>query len=442
MRTRPLLIAVLFVGGAAGTASAASIEWIHDDYATAREAARSSARPLVIDMWAPWCHTCLSMKHTVLERPEIVAAAADFVWLAVDTDRPQNAAVVEKYEIGAWPTFYVVDASKETVTARLVGAATVEQFASFLDAGRAKSGGAKYERAALDGDRAAAAGNWPAAAKAYAAAVEGAPATWARRPMVLVAHVGALYQQHEWSKCAALGHRNLAAAAAGASASAADLAYYTQVCAERAGDAEQARAIRADILRADQGVRKVLADPAAGLSADDRSDALRILREAATAQGDGALARRFAEQQRDVLDAAARAAKDPHERMTWNWPRAEVYVHLGQAEKLLADLERSVADLPEAYDPPYRLAWVLLQLERADEALPHAKTALARVYGPRKARVQALIADIHHTRGDRAGEREMREAVVATLGALPDGQRRPAALEAAQKQLAALGAAD
>jgi thioredoxin-like negative regulator of GroEL len=37
---------------------AGAIAWIHDDFATALACARAKKLPLVIDWWAPWCHTC------------------------------------------------------------------------------------------------------------------------------------------------------------------------------------------------------------------------------------------------------------------------------------------------------------------------------------------------------------------------------------------------
>ena len=60
------------------------------------------------------------------------------------------------------------------------------------------------------------------------------------------------------------------------------------------------------------------------------------------------------------------------------------------------------------------------------------------VTGPRKGRVQTVVADIHAARGDQAAERKAREAVVAIYTGLPEGQQRPGSLERAQQALAAM----
>src|SRR5262245_56422136 len=84
---RLLVCASLFIGackgkdkdgGATGSAAAPKTEdpckgqklegpiaWIADDYKNAIACAKQKQQPLVIDLWAPWCHTCLSMQTTV-----------------------------------------------------------------------------------------------------------------------------------------------------------------------------------------------------------------------------------------------------------------------------------------------------------------------------------------------------------------------------------------
>src|SRR5690606_13966068 len=61
----------------------AGLPWIHDDYPAALARARAANQPLVIDMWAAWCHTCLAMKHGVLADPGLRPLADRFVWLAL-----------------------------------------------------------------------------------------------------------------------------------------------------------------------------------------------------------------------------------------------------------------------------------------------------------------------------------------------------------------------
>ena len=62
----------------------------------------------MVDLWAPWCHTCLSMQSTVFTDPSFAPDVARFVFAALDTDKEVNADAVAKYPPSAWPTFYVI----------------------------------------------------------------------------------------------------------------------------------------------------------------------------------------------------------------------------------------------------------------------------------------------------------------------------------------------
>lgn len=431
---------------AGATTEPGPLAWFHDDYPAARACAQSTGKPIVLDMWAPWCHTCLSMQHTVLVDPALAPLADRFVWLALDTDKEGNAPAVAKFEPAAWPTFFVVSPEDEAVQARFVGAASLDQFRNFLTQGeqghidsRAGAGGLPENSPLLEvrkGDRAAVAGDLEAAEAAYRAALDKAPDDWARRPDVLVALVGVLAKRADWTGCAALASGNMDRT--GRSASAADFAYYATVCA---GELDDPAARKALLEGAEARLTTLIADEGAPLSIDDRTDAMRLLREVKLGLDNKAGADRWAARQREVLDAEASAAATPFEAMTYNWPRAEVYVYLGVPGELIPDLEKSVADLPTEYDPPYRLAWILAQTGELDRALQMAKRALDLAYGPRKARVAALIVDLHEARGDGNAQAAAQAELVAIYEALPEGQARPDVLEAARTRLAELQAA-
>ena len=94
------------------------LTWIEDDYPAALACAREKKLPLVLDLWAPWCHTCLSMQTTVFTDPAFAADASKFVFAAIDTDREGNAEAVGKFAPSAWPTFYVIG-NDEAVLARI-----------------------------------------------------------------------------------------------------------------------------------------------------------------------------------------------------------------------------------------------------------------------------------------------------------------------------------
>src|SRR5258708_2603353 len=111
------------------------LAWIADDYSQALACAKKQSLPLVLDLWAPWCHTCLSMQTTVFLDKSFAADAKKFVFAALDTDKDVNAKALDKLAISAWPTFYVINSADEVVLSRFVGAASLGQFHEFLDAG-------------------------------------------------------------------------------------------------------------------------------------------------------------------------------------------------------------------------------------------------------------------------------------------------------------------
>jgi thiol-disulfide isomerase/thioredoxin len=425
----------------AGTHSeGGALHWFRDAYREALACAAAKGVPLVIDMWAPWCHTCLSMQAYVLTDERFADYDRRMVFLALDTDRDVNAAAVAAFPPAAWPTFFVVSPIDESIQSRFVGAATVEQFARFLDDGerghQALRGGElpAHDAAAREGDRASAREDWDAAHKAYADALATAPREWPRRPDVLVSLVATRARAKDWPGCVEIATREMEHT--GRSASASDFASHALGCAAAHPDeATRARVRELAVAR----LSALVDDDGAPLSVDDRSDALSILRQALEGLGRADDARAAAQRQRRLLDDAAAAAGSPRETMTYNWPRAEVYAYLGVPLELVPALERSAADLPEEYDPPYRLAWIYLQAKQLDLARTWAERAEGLAYGPRKARAQGLLADIHRARGDAAGERSARAGIVATLEGLPKDAQNPDAIAKARVDLAALG---
>lgn len=375
------------------------------------------------------------MQQTVLAEPELSAYAERFVWVSLDTDRAANEAPVGRFPPLAWPTFYVVEPQAQTISARFVGGASLEQFKALLDSG-AKASVTTARQASPESlvgmaHEAEAKRDYQEAAKIYARALALAPKSWPRRSDILVSRIRALVRTQDYA--AALAFAKAEGTATDHTASAADFAYYAMTSVKAIeGDPEVLAPIASHVLAA--------VDAEAGMSVDDRSDALRVLREIALVRGQAGAALELAKRQRALLDAVV-AEASPEVVMTFNWPAAEVYAFLGEPLALVPRLEKNMADLPDEYDPPARLAWVLLQGQDAKRALPYAEAALGKVYGPRKARVYDLLADIHVALGDRDAERSARSGTVEVLSGLPAGQRNPAYLKQAQARLIALGEA-
>ena len=416
------------------------IPWIEDDYSRARQVARERRLPLVIDMWAEWCHTCLSMREGVLQDPAIAALASRFVWLALDTENPENAADVARLGVDVWPTFYVVDPDKEMIHATQQGSSSLEQFRAFLERGERGALAALGGSAGLGAGSAAyylqiadqrtAAGDHAAAAEAYRAALGGKDSA-GERAGIYLARAWALYRDGDYGACADVDAAAIAEVAAAKSATLADFASIVVACAEldEGPDAPRLRAAFRGALEA------LLADSQAKLSIDDRSEALAILREQALATGDMKRARDYAERQKSLLQQSFKEATTGDERAIYVYHLLDVHRFLGELEASIPQIEALIRERPDDYDPPYRLAQAWRELGKWDRALSSAELALERASGPRRATILKLIATLHRELGNRAAERSARARQVEVLEGLPEKLRDSAELESAKAEL-------
>jgi thiol-disulfide isomerase/thioredoxin len=411
------------------------LSWIADDYASALACAKQKKVPLVIDLWAPWCHTCLSMQTTVFQDPSFKDEQKRFVFAKLDTDRESNAAPLEKLAISAWPTFYVVNSTDETVLARFVGAATVSQFHDMLDAGlrmtHTNNDEASQHQAAAE--RALAVKDLAKAETELTLALDKAHPAWLLRPNVLNSLVLTKLGRKDYAGCVDLANKYMDEV--GNSAVTSDFLTTAAECNDKLTDPAAQKAFRQAAVKRWQ---RLLAESTV-MSVDDRSDAMASMREAMDALGDKANAKKTAEAQRALLDDAAAKAPTPFAAMTYNWPRSEVYTYLGKPLDLVPALEKSAADLPKEYDPPARLGGLYFKAKRYDDAAKWTDKALAMVYGPRKGRLLGLRADIAAAQGDQVAEKKYREEAVKLFEGLPKGQESPELLEHAKEALANVG---
>jgi tetratricopeptide (TPR) repeat protein len=424
------------------------LAWIEDDYASALACAREKKVPLVLDLWAPWCHTCLSMQTTVFTDPAFAADAPKFVFAALDTDREVNAEPVGKFAPSAWPTFYVIG-NDEVVLARFVGAASVSQFRDFLASGAraAAGGGAAADARLLGGQRALAKKDFTTADEELTAALAAMPEGWPRREELLADLMLVKRKRGDTKACLELADKYLenvgsSALSTNFIASAVECATEMEGPGPAPGPGDETKDARGTAIR-DRGIARwkaLLADAKSPLSVDDRAEALGYLRDALDSAGKHDEAKQVAEQLRTIVDEAYAKAPTPLGKMTYIWPRAEVYAYLERPLDLVADYEALAKALPEEYDPPARLGWLYLRAGKLPEAATWTERALGLVYGPRKGRLLTQRAEIAKAAGDAATERRYREQAVKLWESLPPGQQSPGNLEAAKQALAALDA--
>ena len=391
----------------------AGIHWIRDDYDAARQLAIQTRRPLLIDFWAPWCHSCLSMKNTVLKDPALSAFTKRYVWLSLDTDKASNATIVKRFPVQIWPTFIVVDGDTEQLQARLLGSSTLASFKSFLEIGlhafdhpvlTDQPKPLDPSQTVVLAERMATIGQADQARRFFQTAETRSVKGVARCDLAFNA-VHLEYSQGNWSRCFDKVRNLLDMVSSCVTMSGVELVRFGDICVSRLGKTADIDTVKLFRSRALQVVNTLCEKGANTFVPDDLSGCLKIKRELADKLGNKRAARSFAQAQRALLDRITARAKSPEEIMIYNWPRAEVYTYLGIPGALVTDLEANILALPNEYDPPYRLAWVLLKDNRPAEALAPARQALTLVYGPRKGRVFGLIADIYLALGDFAKAR-------------------------------------
>ncbi len=415
------------------------LAWYVDAPDAALAAAKASHKLVLVDLWAAWCHTCLSMREYVLTRAHLASVEERLVFLALDTERAENARALERLPIAAWPTFYLIDPTWK-VHGRWVGAASPAQLTAFVRDGlrtydAEQSGSldpADPLALLIAGDRLVAEAQLTEARDHYQRALAAAPSDWARRPDALVALVGTLRKLGQVDACAQLALGSLAQT--GDSASAADFAYHALGCA----DALAPHDARAKQLRttAERRLAPLCAGGSARMSPDDQGDACGLLREVRAKLGDERGARAASEQRLAALSAAASGLPDAI-ALTYDAARAESLVALGRGDEAVVLLRGRERALPDDYNPPHLLARTYRDLGRAQDGLAAVERALAKVAGPRRIGILGLKVDLLASTGRKDEAKRLLEEQLAAYRALPKGQQQPVREQAVAQRLAA-----
>jgi hypothetical protein len=379
------------------------------------------------------------MQNYVLTDANLPAAKDKFIFLAVDTEKEANAAFLEKVPVEVWPTFYVLDPEGPAVRGRWLGSASPQQFSQFLSDGQRAQDMAHTGDLPpgdplvmlLAGDALAADKKFAEAAAKYGEVLAKAPKDWARRPDALVARASALLKAGDAGTCAEQAVASMGET--GNAVSAADFASYAVACAEELpkGDKRAEPARRS----AEKRLTALCVEDGAQLTPDDRADACANLREVRGALGDAAGAKKAAEKQLAVLEGGTAGVPD-EVALTYDWNRADTLLYLGRADEALALVIAREKALPDSYLPPHYQARLYKELKKWDEGVAAIDRALAKAYGPRKAGMLSLKADLLLGAGKKDEARKVVETQLAAYQALPAGQKQPRREAEVAKRLA------
>jgi thioredoxin-like negative regulator of GroEL len=385
------------------------LPFIEDDFAAAKRRAQESRRLLFVDTWAPWCHTCLSMRNLVFPDPLLQPLADRFVYLAIDTELPRNAAFVERFPVRSLPMILVIDPSRgDAVVARFTGAMTAPDLRARLE-DLLRTQPVPADVLLSQADAAAAIPDTTKAATLYAQAASSqpSPATLARARL---GQIQALREGGDYRVCAELA--DLSHTDVGRSAAATDFFSYGADCASRLTDADLRQRLRRQL----RGhLEAVVRDPAAPLLPDDRSDGYGTLIDLADGLGDSAGGDRYAQDRLTLLETAAAQAKNPVAAATYDAHRLECYRRLKRYAPAETMLLASARQMPHDYNPPARLARLYLDMGRLDEGLKSIDRALSLAQGPRRISMLELRASLLHGLGQTAAAISALDAAIQLL---------------------------
>lgn len=416
--------------------SSTAVEFVEDDLEGAMARAKAEKKALFIDAWAPWCHTCLSMKNYVLVDPSLKPLAERVIFASVDTDKPSSGGFLERYKMSFWPTFFVIDPNDGDVVAYFPGAGSAREMKTFiedalhvLDAS-AKPGDPLLLLARASSARAS--GDAKKALAIYDELLTKTDAKWTRRSEALAGKLNALASSGDPDGCARFGTAHIDEITGAAAP--ADFASLMLTCAGRLAKSVTQEAARK---KAMARIESLVASPPPESTVDDRADVLAMLASAKSEAGDMEGARAAHEKRLAMMEKAAKEAKTPEIAATYDYGRAISYLALGRAEDAMRMLEAREREMPKSYDPPARLANVLLRLGKLDAALAANGRAVALSYGPRRLGYLRVRGDMQARLGDKPGQIKTLREEVAGYEALPKGQLSAAQLDDAKKRLAA-----
>lgn len=374
------------------------------------------------------------MKAYVFTDAGLERYAGRFVWLAIDTEKGNNAAFLKKYPINVWPTLLILDPKKESVALRYTGGATVPQLRKLLDDGEKLfrgSGGSKADLAVSRGDRLETDGKHEEAAKAYEEALAAAPKNWPRTGRTAESLVFALTFARDNERCAARAaelYPRVKGTYSAANVAGAGLGCASDLPAENAKRA-------ALIQTLEKATRETLQDSKIPLSGDDRSGLYESLIGAAEAEKNEGETAKLRQEWIAFLEGEAKKAKTPEQRAVYDSHRLSAYIALKTPEKAVPMLEQSERDLPTDYNPPARLAVAYRNLGKYDDALAAVGRALDRAYGPRKIGILQTKASIYVAKGDKEQAKKTIEEAITYAESLPKEQVSERTIASLKKRL-------
>jgi tetratricopeptide (TPR) repeat protein len=399
-----------------------SLPWIEDSYPQALEQAKSRHLPLFVEVWAPWCHTCRFMRANVLNDPTLLKQAGQFVWLAIDSDKPVNAAFTEKFATGGVPLFVLIDPESGRSALSWYGTATAPQLLRLMEDGRrAIAGGLSGADAWLArADRLNSEKKPAEAAKFYDQALQAGGPDWTHRTRAIESLVMAYAFSRNTAACAETAVKEAPSMARDRSF--VNTVYFGLDCSTP-GSPQLTEMEKL----AEEGVQLH------GVLGDDTSALYEQLANLYRRDQNEEAATRTATAWLQYLQQHIAKAPNAEGRLGYDFHLVNASLFLHKPELALPEVEQAERDLPGEYNPARLAARLYDALGRPDDAIAAADRCLRKAYGAPKLTAFATKARLQQKKGDLDGARKTYAEGIEFGKTLPDAiaEKHVAALQKA-----------
>jgi tetratricopeptide (TPR) repeat protein len=408
-----MVVELLLLVATAPAHDQSGIVWIQDDWQLAKKTALAKKQLIAVDVWATWCHTCLSMKNYTFTEKRFAELKDGLTWLMLDYDKETNAAFFKKFNAAALPTFMVIDPAKETVVGRWVGSGTTEEMLAFF------GGKQKAEDALLRGQRALGTGDFAGARKIFETALAKEKLDRAAKTRIVNGLTETLWKL-DHKACVEQGEKYVDEV--DDSVQGLDALALLAYCSD-----DQPEAVKKRVYgKVAKRLAAATSNPSLVLSVDDRSSYLDTLVSAYETLGDKAKADEAAKTQVALLEKAAAEAKNAEARATFDAHRVAAYLRTQRYDDAIAMVTASEKVQPKDFNHPWRLAIIHLEKGDYDRGLAAIDRALVNGYGGRKFRLYTTKLDLLLAKKDLAAAKATVEKARSDMAKVDPSQVRPA----------------
>jgi thiol:disulfide interchange protein len=116
------------------TARATRIVW-EKNFEAALAKAKSSGKPIMIDVYAVWCGPCKLLDKQIYTARPVIDESANFINIKVDGEKRPD--VMSRYGLNGFPTVILADGDGKVIQ-MLPGVLPVDDFVEFMRSGRTK----------------------------------------------------------------------------------------------------------------------------------------------------------------------------------------------------------------------------------------------------------------------------------------------------------------